>query len=288
MSGLRFSRYAGSKIHFVDRFNAITKGLDSKVYVEPFFGSGAVFFNLEKEYDLYVINDINRHVINALKSFRDGDYGMYIALRDEVFSKFGDIKKNKESYYNFRNWFNKEYFDSKKDPLSEGFYFHFLMNSCINSMVRIGPNGMNQSYGNRFFIMEEDDFNEVKRRLSANVKILSVDYSEILSEYNSDDALFFLDPPYFERNEVGYAETVDDMGNFESFITRIRGLSGNAVYTDIFNETQHVRLGRWHCEKTKDLRNISPNRRDESTNEEVCFTNFPVEKPAQQRTIALF
>src|ERR1700722_18839667 len=104
----RFSRYAGTKLHFTDTFNSLTGSLDKKVYVEPFFGSGAVFFNLEKEYELYVINDINTHVMNAVRSFRDGSYDMYAKEKEEVFKQFGDISKDKSAYYNFRDSFNKE------------------------------------------------------------------------------------------------------------------------------------------------------------------------------------
>jgi len=270
----RFSRYAGSKIHFIEKFNAITSALDKKTYVEPFFGSGAIFFNLTKEYEKYVINDVNPHVINSVKSFRDGTYSQYISIKEDVFNKFGDIKSNKESYYNFRNWFNEEYFGKNKDLVTEGFMFHFLMNSCINSLVRIGPNGFNQSYGNRFFVVDEPTFKELNRRLNLNVEIVSKDYVDVIKENDTKDSLFFLDPPYFVRSEVGYQKTYSKEDDLIKFIDLIKPLKGSVIYTDIACDT-HDALG-WNMYNTKMLQNISPLRRNETENQEVFFNNFDV------------
>ena len=282
----RFSRYAGSKTHFIEKFNAITTPLNKKVYVEPFFGSGAIFFNLDLTYDRYVINDVNPHVINAVKSFRDGTYAQYIQIQKDVFEKFGDIKTNKESYYNFRNWFNAEYFGKSKDLITEGFMFHFLMNSCINSLVRIGPNGFNQSYGNRFFLVDEVTFNELNRRLNLNVEIISKDYHEVIKENDSPDTLFFLDPPYFMRSEVGYQKTYSKEDDLIKFIDLIKPLQGSVVYTDIACST-HDALG-WNLYNTKLLSNISPLRRAESESQEVFFSNFALEEVKTNKQTTLF
>lgn len=297
MKPLRFSRYAGSKMHFIEKFNDITLDLDKKIYVEPFFGSGSIFFNLDKKYDSYVINDANRHVMNAVKSFRDGDYDTYLALKEKAFSQFGDIRNNKESYYNFRNWFNSEYFNKDNDlrkytddsgrldfgnliedknPIREGFLFHFLMNSCINSLVRLGPNGFNQSYGNRFFFMDKAEFDAIQARLK-DVIILCEDYSSVLDKFDSVDTMFFLDPPYLVRNEVGYQKTYSET-NLTNFIEQINKLEGAVVYTDIPCDL-HERINKWSKFDTKILTSISPLRKSQGGNQEVFFSNFaPVVK----------
>lgn len=220
----RFSKYAGSKLHFVDRFNELTKDVEHGTYIEPFFGSGAVFFNLKHEFKRYIINDKNKHVLNAVASFKHGTYEQYSKQMKTVNEKFGDIKKSKEAYYAFRDWFNVEYFDKGKDIQTEGFYFHFLMNSCINSLVRVGPNGFNQSWGNRLLFFSEGEFLRIKERLDKHTVILSsMDYKKVLDEFDSEDAVVFLDPPYFARNQVGYQSTYqeDDLRNFLTHIKKI-------------------------------------------------------------------
>lgn len=272
----RFSRYAGNKLHFTDMFNEITEPLNKKIYVEPFFGSGAIFFNLNKEYDLYVINDLNKHVMNTVAAFKNSDYETYKNLYDKMFAQFGDIKNNKQSYYDFRNWFNAEYFSKNTDLITEGILFHFLMNACINSLIRIGPNGFNQSYGNRFLFLEKSEFDAIQKRLNRNVVILSEDYKDVISKYDSEDTLLFLDPPYFLRNEVGYEKTYSE-SDLISFIDKIKTLKSSIVYTDIPCHL-HDKLKDWHREDTKTLISISPNRDSELANQEVFYSNFA---PAQ-------
>ncbi len=280
---IRFSNYAGNKQDFTGTFNFITSNLNKKVYVEPFFGSGAVFFNLEKDFDLYVINDINPHVMNSIRSFRDGNYETYISLRSRVYEMFGDTKADKGAYVKFRDWFNTEYFGGKKDLLTEGFYFHFLMNSCINSLVRIGPNGFNQSYGNRTRVVGRTEFLEIQARLKKKVTILSTDYSAILDQYDSEETLIFLDPPYAQRNEVGYKSTYG-IADLEQFLKKVKLLKGSVIYTDIACE-QHNQLTGWIREDTKMLDNISPNRKAQDGNQEVFFRNFEGRK---RGVVALF
>ena len=218
-----------------------------------------------------------------MASFKQGTFETYKNLKEEAFKNFGDIRENKESYYLFRNWFNENYFDKGKDLQSEGFYFHFLMNSCINSLVRIGPNGFNQSFGNRFFFMDEKEFNKIKERLNKNVILTSMDYHRILDEFDSEKAVIFLDPPYFARNEVGYQKTYQE-DDLKKFIEHIKRLKGKVIYTDIKCQL-HDELG-WHAENTKMLSNISPLRRNETENQEVFFSNFTPEN--KKNTVSLF
>ena len=270
---IRWTRYVGSKQHFVEEFNKVTAGLDCETYVEPFFGSGAIFFNLTKTYKRYVINDSNPHVINALKAFYTANYQVYKKAVDGVFSKFGDVKANKPSYYAFRNWFNETYFDGKGDSVLEGLYFHMLMNSCINSLVRIGPNGFNQSWGNRFLELKEEEYNQIHEILRDRKPVfMSVDYSEVVEEYDGEDVLFFMDPPYFERPTVGYKQDVKG-DKLKLFLERLKGMKGKIVYTDILS-VGHTEIEDWPAATTKELKSVSPLRTEEVGASETYFRNF--------------
>ena len=54
---IRWTRYAGDKRHLSDDFNKAISKDKCDVYVEPFFGSGSVFFNLKKDFKKYILND---------------------------------------------------------------------------------------------------------------------------------------------------------------------------------------------------------------------------------------
>lgn len=60
----RLLRYSGSKLNFIDKINPIISESKAKHYYEPFIGSGAVFINLNKEFDSYHINDLDKNLIH--------------------------------------------------------------------------------------------------------------------------------------------------------------------------------------------------------------------------------
>ena len=152
--------YSGTKIKYIDIINEHINRSKSKIYYEPFLGGGAVFFNLEKEFDEYHLNDIDKNIITIFKSFKLGYYDDFKYLEDIAINM--DIKRNKENYYKFRTIINN-YRDV--EPYMYGLGLYFLCNSCINSMARFGPNGFNSSFGNRFRTLTENEFDDIQSKL---------------------------------------------------------------------------------------------------------------------------
>ena len=109
---VKFFRYNGTKTRFIDIINSyiIT---NKKVYCEPFVGAGAVLFNLHREFDKYIINDIDQNIIRIYKTFKEIEYDYYLDVVNFVFSKFGKFTSDrrysnngedeKRNWYNFRN-----------------------------------------------------------------------------------------------------------------------------------------------------------------------------------------
>lgn len=104
----RIIRYLGSKIKFVDQINKLINYSDKKIYVEPFLGSGAIFLNLTKEFDKYIINDIDTNIIRIFRSFKEIEYEDFYELYSSTIKLFGNLN-TKEGYYNFRKWFNENH-----------------------------------------------------------------------------------------------------------------------------------------------------------------------------------
>ena len=238
----RFFRYSGTKHDYTEIVNPLINKSDKNIYVEPFIGSGAILFNLEKDFDLYVVNDIDRNITNIYKTFKEIDYKKFKEIFDTAIKKFTTVDigfkvpekqrtteigaQAKENYYNFRNWFNENYWGT--DTIEEGVYCMMLANMTINSMLRFGPNGMNQSWGNRFYILDERNFNSVKKTLQ-KTEIYNGDYKILFEKY--PDALFFLDPPYFSQDSSYTAFSEDQ---FKEFLDIIK--DKEYIYTDILND----------------------------------------------------
>ena len=231
----KFFRYSGAKDKFTSLININIK-TDKKIYCEPFIGSGAVLFNLNKSFDKYIINDIDRNIIRIYKSFKNISYAYYKEVIDSVFKEFGRFTDDrryiskeagevaKTNYYNFRNWFNSNHWNT--DTELEGIYLHMLANSCINSMLRFGPNGMNQGFGLRFSELDQTIFNNIQNILQ-RTEIYNGSYKDLLKE----DAFFFFDPPYASQASSYTGFSFQDQ---EEFLELIK--DKEYLYTDILNE----------------------------------------------------
>ena len=237
----RFFRYSGSKASkiYTSKVNIFTSRSQSNIYIEPFAGSGAILFNLKKKFDKYVVNDIDRNIVRIYKTFKIIDYSYYLEVVNDIFKTFGKftidvrytnqlvIEQQKESYYNFREYFNKNHW--KTDTILEGIYLHMLANSCINSFLRFSINGMNQGFGLRFYYLEKESFTHIKEILQKTT-IYNLDYKIIFEKY--PDELYFIDPPYFSQSSsyIGF-----NLEEYLILLSKIKELK-EYIYTDIENE----------------------------------------------------
>jgi DNA adenine methylase Dam len=267
----KFFRYSGAKDKFTSIINYNIK-TDKKIYCEPFIGSGAVLFNLNKEFDKYIVNDIDRNIIRIYKSFKNISYEYYKEVIDSVFKEFGRFTDDcryiskeagdvaKTNYYNFRNWFNSNHWNT--DTELEGIYLHMLANSCINSMLRFGPNGMNQGFGLRFSELDQTTFNNIQNILQ-RTEIYNGSYKDLLKE----DAFFFFDPPYASQASSYTGFSFQDQ---EEFLELIK--DKEYLYTDILNEVNSKLQNRIVM---REMVSTAPSSdKSKNTNIECLFSSY--------------
>lgn len=269
---IRFFQYRGSKHHLVEIFNDLIQRSNKKIYVEPFVGSGAIFINLVDKFEHYIINDIDENIICMYNSVVNFNYKDFVNVKDFIFDKFGSIEVDKESYYEYRNFYNEIYHST--DKKERGIFLYFLANSCINSLLRFGPNGMNQSFGERFYFFDENTFNTIKDKLNKTT-IENKDYREI--ELKS--SLVYLDPPYF-GTLVSYKSEFESHDQID-LINYIKENSStnDMFYSDLENEVSDQLLqSGFQKISTKKIKNVSPNRfvkgfKENKTKNEVMYYN---------------
>jgi len=263
-----FFNYSGTKLKYAslinEYINLIQTKQNAKIYIEPFLGSGSVFFNLESEFDEYILNDIDRNIIRIFQSFKDCSYDYYYSKCSEISNKFGSMKE-KENYYTFRKHFNTHHWNS--NSLDEGIYLHLLANSCINSMLRFGPNGMNQGSGKREKFLTEDEFNCINSKLK-KATLTSVSYKELLNM----DALYFLDPPYYSCDSSYASFSEKDLIEFVELIQ-----DKHYVYTDILNDLNDSIPFK---QKIRTMRTSAPssNKKQLGIHEEYIFVSENINK----------
>lgn len=261
---LKIIRYSGSKIKYVDQINKLINYSDKNIYVEPFLGSGAVFLNLSKKFDKYILSDIDPNVVRIFKSMKEIDYDYFVQLYTDTIKTFGSLK-TKEGYYAFRQWFNQTHW--KKDSLEEGVYLTFLANSCINSMMRFGGDGFNQGCGMRDFTPAHTL--TVHHRIKEKLQNTEIHNCSFFDLEIPDASLMFIDPPYFYRPSYSYVGFNDEQ--YVRFIKYLNETSNHVIYTDVFHKDLN-----WNFEYLRDdMKTTSPLKKSESTgNQEAIYFNF--------------
>ncbi len=267
-------KYSGRKLAYVDQINSIYHNmlfsLDTKklTYIEPFLGTGSVFYNLTLPFKEYILNDLDTNVIKIHKAIKENSLSTYKDFLSYINKNWPSLK-DKECYYDFRNHFNKNIW-KKNDPF-EGFWLQFLYNTCINSMARFGPNGFNQGFGDRTgkrFATDEmyTYFHDKLQRAT----LYNMDFFKLLKELNvkESEQFLFLDPPYIRR-EAAYTTISEDF--YSTFISYLENHSGKFIYTDI-DENQ---LNMSKLILRDSMNNTAPSSLKEKTNmSEVAYFNF--------------
>ena len=164
-------------------------------YYEPFFGGGALFFDLELKNKKIVINDINKDLIN-----------FYIQVRDnptEVINGFNEILPTlvkKEKYEEIRKLFNDKTKNEEYD-IELAVLLLLLNVSSFNALYRKNKNNeFNTPYSSSDRVRKvqrkviEDRVKEGSLLLNQNVEICNEDYSSILNRAKKGDFVFIDSP----------------------------------------------------------------------------------------------
>lgn len=181
---LPFLKWAGGKRWLVTKYSSIFPNTYNR-YIEPFLGSGAVFFKLQPNES--ILSDINEELINT-----------YIALKKNWKRVFNKLKEHhrhhcKEYYYSVRN-------SKPRSLFTKASRFIYLNRTCWNGLYRVNLKGFfNVPIGTKTeVITPEDDFQKVSRLLK-KAQLKHLDFEKIIDLAERDD-LIFVDPPYSAKN----------------------------------------------------------------------------------------
>ena len=279
-----YFRWIGGKSKLVD---TILKMMPRhKVYVEPFIGAGWVFWN-KVPAKTEVINDLDKRLIK-----------FYIGLRSindlkEVIDKYGWAYGNKD--VDVRQMFYRAIGIIENDDLYslEEFVWAFLFVNKFSFAGRMvdptfNPRRLKDCIRPYCGIIKLiNDFHKIKKRLSKTI-ILNEDWEEPTIRYDSEDTLFYFDPPYVGTSNNGFTD--------RDYKTRIYAPTPKTIFRVISKlEGKFILSYDYHPTVLKYIKKYNlyykvvnvdyEVRQNNKTVKEVIVTNFDFNK---QRSLADF
>jgi DNA adenine methylase len=156
-------------------------------HVEPFLGSGAVFFRAEPT--KAILSDLNAELIET-----------YVALREHPVDVWRNLQEHQrqhsaEYYYRIRAMVCRT-------PVTRAARFIYLNRTCFNGLYRVNLRGeFNVPKGTKnAVLLPNDDFASVSMVLR-RAKLCACDFSTTISVAGEGDFLY-VDPPYTVRHNA--------------------------------------------------------------------------------------
>ena len=260
-------KYPGSKWSIADWIiSHFPPGYEQMTYLEPYFGSGAVFFN-KKRSMIETINDLDNNVVNLFKVIRE-------------------CPEELARLVEFTPWSREEYrlsYEQTGDSLEDARRFLVRMWQAIGAKSSDSTGWRNNIKGNngnltQFSLRLPASILEVSSRLkhtsNSLVQIESQPALQLIERYNRDNVLMYVDPPYVMSTRSGriYKHEMSDKDH-EELLDLLLQSKAKIILSGYDNDLYNSMLEEWH------KKSISCNAEGGRASVETIWMNY---KPIQQ------
>ena len=223
---------------------------DIERYIEVFGGAGWVLFGAEKHADFEVFNDINGNLINL---FRCVKYHC-----EELQKELKWVLDSRETFFDYRAQNDTQ---GLTDIQRAARYFYMIRMS-------FGTDLRSFNTGKKMAVSCVEFLDRIRDRLM-RVKIENRDFMPVVKTYDRENALFYLDPPYYDAEKYYEGFPKDDHYRLFEVIQKVQGrfvLSYNdhPFITDLWKNF-NIR----HTARQNNL-----NKKSGEAYREVIITNF--------------
>lgn len=192
-----------------------------RIYCEPFFGGGAVFFAKPKSY-LEAINDTNEQLVIFYKQVMTNFDELQQMVQNTLYSE-SEYLRAKEIY-------------NRRHPASEAeiaWAVWMVTNFSFAGSPRGGwkwDNGNSGSHVGIYMHRRREEFSSWLRNRLTDVQISCRDALDVIRQRDTSDTLFYLDPPYPMANMKHYSGY--SFENLEQLLTLLQTIKGKFILSN--------------------------------------------------------
>lgn len=237
-------KYPGSKWTYADWI--VSHIPEHRFYLEPYFGSGAVFFT-KTPTDYETINDLDGQVINFFKVCRDypDEFARVLTLTPFSRQEYMQIQEDRAG----------EEIKLTGEPIEDARRFAIRCCQSFGSKLhdRCGWKNTKHSAGPinpRVWNNLPDTVYDVAARLK-NAQIEQTDAVNLIRACNAQDCLVYADPPYpqsVRRDRIYRCEMLEEQVHAE-LLTALLEHKGPVILSGYDNDLYNDMLAGWHKEE---------------------------------------
>lgn len=220
-------------------------------YVEPFFGSGTLFFSSLYWAENEIINDLNGDIYNFFYVLRNHYPKLkhlvkYTPYDIQTFNHAKDIIKSK----------------SDNNKIRRAWALYVLLQQSIMSNRRSFARGSNDRDKAREFMHGKDRLDYCTSRLQDAI-IENEDALKVCKRYDRHKTFIYLDPPYLNvrskaNMEMAYHNTVPSEKMHTELLEWARSAKGFVLISNYHNPLYDNMLKDWHMEEITVFVNHGP------------------------------
>lgn len=237
---------------------------DHQIYCEPFFGGGAVFFEKHKA-EVEVINDSNGELINFYRVLKTKYHQLAKEIKATLHSR--EEHENAEIVMKYPKLFSE---------IKRAWAIWVLANQSFASMLGgtwrcdLQKNSTATRINNKRINFTK----EYAKRLELT-QIENCDAIRVIKLWDSKDAFFYCDPPYF-NSDMGHYKGYTEQ-DFELLLQMLAGIKGKFILSSYPSELldKYTKKYRWNSIKMEGISvSVSVGKRKVKT--EVLTGNFRI------------
>lgn len=185
------------------------------VFVEPFFGGGAMMIHINKinpNVKKFILNDINTEIVGLYQAIKN-DLASFLQECDVLCNQYlpMDTASRKSFYYDIRQQYIKDY--PSWSATKESAVLYFLMKTAFNGIFQTTKEAQGRFCTPSGLLNHKTEVYDVENvkawnRFLQKVDIHSGDYRQCL-DVGKSRAFYFFDPPYRD-SFTQYAQTFTD------------------------------------------------------------------------------